>query len=544
MTRISTIVMALALVLSLSQCKKNEQNNAENQNAPVTITLNVSGNNGSKVIVNPATGTVDFENNDQIIVASGGKYVGTLTYNGSLFTGAISNATEGYPLQFYFLGNVTPAETLTSGVTESCSVVISDQTEHLPVISAASSNENYTASTTDYTAHLLNKCALVKFDVTTSSEAATCVAGFNNKVTVNFTDALFTYSKVNGGNITLPSGSGERWAILLPQEAMEAGEAGSAYSADGAYTGTRGAVPTVLDNGYLTVGIEVYVSTEINPSVAPAGAINGKFTINANGDKIYFSQGNLQYQASTNTWRFGESQYDYVGNATLGTVYENGIKCNNNLISQDYSGWIDLFGWGTSGYNHGAVCYYPWSTSTSYSYYYAYGNDGYSLCDQTGQADWGYNPISNGGYQPNQWRTLTGFEWDYVFDNRTTTSGIRYAKAKVCDINGVILLPDDWNPNYYNLTNTNSVGDDFSSNIITAAQWIELEQYGVVFLPAAGNRDGTTINNVGNVGSYWSASRDDWGLATNAYFHNADLIPFFYTSRSDGISVRLVHNVE
>lgn len=550
MKRFSTIVMALALVLSLSQCKKNEQNNAENQGEAVTITLDVSGatsgsaTDGSRVVVNPNTGTVDFENNDQIIVASGGKYVGTLTYNGTLFTGAISNATEGYPLQFYFLGNVTPAETLTSGVTQSCSVVISDQTEHLPVISAASSNENYTASTTDYTAHLLNKCALVKFDVTTSSEAATCVAGFNNKVTVNFTDALFTYSKVNGGNITLPSGSGERWAILLPQEAMEAGEAGSAYSADGAYTGTRGAVPTVLDNGYLTVGIEVYVSTEINPSVAPAGAINGKFTINANGDKIYFSQGNLQYQASTNTWRFGESQYDYVGNATLGTVYENGIKCNNNLISQDYSGWIDLFGWGTSGYNHGAVCYYPWSTSTSYSYYYAYGNDGYSLCDQTGQADWGYNPISNGGYQPNQWRTLTGFEWDYVFDNRTTTSGIRYAKAKVCDINGVILLPDDWNPNYYNLTNTNSVGDDFSSNIITAAQWIELEQYGVVFLPAAGNRDGTTINNVGNVGSYWSASRDDWGLATNAYFHNADLIPFFYTSRSDGISVRLVHNVE
>ena len=171
MKRFSTIVMALALVLSLSQCKKNEQNNAENQGEAVTITLDVSGaststtTDGSRVIVNPATGTVDFENNDQIIVASGGKYVGALTYNGSLFTGAISNATEGYPLQFYFLGNVTPAETLTSGVTESCSVVISDQTEHLPVISAAPSNENYTASTTDYTAQLLNKCALVKFNV-------------------------------------------------------------------------------------------------------------------------------------------------------------------------------------------------------------------------------------------------------------------------------------------------------------------------------------------------------------------------------------------
>lgn len=310
MKKISTIVMALTLALSLSQCKKNEQNNAENQNDPVTITLNVSGNNGSRVVVNPATGTVDFENNDQIIVASGGKYVGTLTYNGNLFTGAISNATEGYPLQFYYLGNVTPSETLTSGITESCSVVISDQTEHLPVISAAPSNENYTASTTDYTAHLLNKCALVKFNVTTASETAICVTGFNNKVTVNFMENTLTNGQESNGVITLPAGDGEKWAILLPQDALEAGGQGSAYSQDGVYTGTRGAIPAITENSYHTIGIEVNVTTEVNPGEVPVGAICGTFTINANGDQVYFSKGNLQYQASTNIWRFAENQFD------------------------------------------------------------------------------------------------------------------------------------------------------------------------------------------------------------------------------------------
>ena len=94
MKKISTIVMALLMVLPLSQCKKNEQNASDNQGDAVTITLDVKDGNGSKVVVNPNTGTVDFENGDQIIVASGGKYVGTLTYNGNLFTGAISNATE------------------------------------------------------------------------------------------------------------------------------------------------------------------------------------------------------------------------------------------------------------------------------------------------------------------------------------------------------------------------------------------------------------------------------------------------------------------
>ena len=63
MKKISTIVMALVLVLAMSQCKKNEQTTSENQSDAVTITLNVNGastgsaTGGSRVIVNPATGT-------------------------------------------------------------------------------------------------------------------------------------------------------------------------------------------------------------------------------------------------------------------------------------------------------------------------------------------------------------------------------------------------------------------------------------------------------------------------------------------------------
>ena len=540
--------MALALVLSLSQCKKNEQNNAENQNAPVTITLNVSGNNGSKVIVNPATGTVDFDNNDQIIVASGGKYVGTLTYNGSLFTGAISNATEGYPLQFYFLGNVTPAETLTSGVTQSCSVVISDQTEHLPVISAASSNENYTASMTDYTAHLLNKCALVKFNVTTASEAAICVTGFNNKVTVNFAENTLTNSKEGVGIITLPAGNGEKWAILLPQGALEAGSMGTAYSHDFSYTGTRGTVPVIVENGYLTVGIPVFVATEVHSGGVFTGAINGKFTINSIGDQVYFSQGNLQYQASTNTWKFADNQWDYVGSQNPGYGNPGGTitGSDNSNISSTYSGWIDLFGWGTSGYNHGALAYQPWSTVGDYSYYYAYGDMWRNLYDQTGQADWGYNAISNGGNAENSgWRTLTSSEWYYLFRYRNTTSGVLYAKGMVNGINGIILLPDNWTVSTYALNDTNNRYANYTSNIVTAADWTNvLETNGAVFLPAAGYRSGPGVDYAGSSGYYWSANQCNYLDAYyGAYFSSNDF-GMSHTRRAFGYSVRLVRNAE
>jgi hypothetical protein len=540
--------MALALVLSLSQCKKNEQNNAENQGEAVTITLDVSGaststaTDGSRVVVNPNTGTVNFENNDQIIVASGGKYVGTLTYNGSLFTGAISNATEGYPLQFYFLGNVTPAETLTSGVTQSCSVVISDQTEHLPVISAALSNENYTASMTDYTAHLLNKCALVKFNVTTASEAAICVTGFNNKVTVNFAENTLTNGQESNGVITLPAGNGEKWAILLPNEALGAGEQGSAYSQDGVYIGTRGAVPATTENGYLTVGIEVNVTSEVNPGEVPVGAIGGKFTINANGDQVYFSQGNLQYigSASTPYWKFAEHQWDCLGTTT-------GQNSANQNVDRD------LFGWGTSGWDNGNTYYQPydyeyltdWNAS---DYGYGYGPiEGTSYFNLTGtyaNSDWGvYNAITNGGNMPEQWRTLLSDEWSYVLNSRSTLSDIRYAKAVVNEMNGLILLPDNWNTSVYALNYTNRGDAPYSVNEITAEDWTIIEANDAVFLPAAGDRWETSVGNVGYSGHYWSASCN--GLSVGTWYFADDRLFIGTTGyRYDGRSVRLVRDVE
>ena len=260
-------------------------------------------------------------------------------------------------------------------------------------------------------------------------------------------------------------------------------------------------------------------------NTTPTGAINGLFSVSAN-QQVYFSQGNLQYQASTDTWQFADNQWDMIGS-------------ENSNISENYSGWIDLFGWGTSGYNHGANCYQPWSTSTSSSDYYAYGNYQYNLYDQTGQADWGYNPISNGGNQANQWHTLTQAEWSYVFNTRSTTSGIRYAKANVNNVNGVILLPDDWSSSTYSLSNTNTYDASYSSNTLTASQWTILESAGAVFLPAAGYRNGTFYF-VGSYGVYWSASYDGRSRACVVDFGDSGLGTNYGYDRYDGQSVRLV----
>lgn len=238
----------------------------------------------------------------------------------------------------------------------------------------------------------------------------------------------------------------------------------------------------------------------------PEGSVRGVYSISLT-TQVFFSKGNLQYQASTGTWRFAEHQYDIIGNG-------------NNIISPTNSGWIDLFGWGT-GNN-------PTNVSTD--------NGDYSVF-----TDWGNNAISNGGNTQYVWRTLSSDEWIYVFQTRNTESGIRYAKAKVNDVNGVVLLPDNWDSSLYDLYSTNSNSAVFSSNIISSSDWNDIfEEYGAVFLPAAGYRNGTTPNVVNASGYYWSYNEYSFDDALSVFFNNSSLQPSNNNYRRHGRSVRLV----
>ena len=237
------------------------------------------------------------------------------------------------------------------------------------------------------------------------------------------------------------------------------------------------------------------------------GAINGVFSVSST-KKVVFSKGDLQYQASTNTWRFAEHQWDYIGDA-------------NSNITQTSSGWIDLFGFGTV------------NTPTKISK---------NSSDYSSFNDWGNNTIQNGGNK--KWFTLTKDEWVYVFNTRNTNSGIRYAKATVNGVSGVILLPDNWNSNNYKLRKTNTWDASFSSNRISQSDWIsKLEANGAVFLPCVGHRDGTYVY-VGYGSSFWSATYNDSESAYSVYFCGAGVHPAYNNYRKFGLAVRLVCDVE
>jgi hypothetical protein len=255
------------------------------------------------------------------------------------------------------------------------------------------------------------------------------------------------------------------------------------------------------------------------------GAISGKFTINGNGDKVFFAKGNLQATTTDNcaswTWAFATNQWDYVGNA----VANNAINGNGTVST---NGTVDLFGWSTN--------------TTYYGIYNSTYADNYGYSDFK---DWG--PTMGSG-----WRTPSVDEWNYVLKTRSasTVNGTahgRFAKATVADKAGLIIFPD-WYRHPDGVTrprNVNIDNCDYNVNTYDATAWSEMEDAGCVFLPAAGYREGTSMSYVGSGGYYWSSTKFNHDMAEGFSVASSNVdTEGVWVSRHYGYSVRLIHAVE
>lgn len=233
------------------------------------------------------------------------------------------------------------------------------------------------------------------------------------------------------------------------------------------------------------------------------GASYAVFSVSDN-KQVRFSRGNLQYKASSGSWRFAEQQYDMIGEG-------------NTHISNTYTGWIDLFGWGTGDA--------PTRTSTSSSDYPDY-------------HEWGDHPIANGGNRAQAWRSLTVDEWLYLTTNRPNASSKIGLATIGGQYNGLVILPDSWTmPAGMSFAPGNS---GFDLNNYTIEDWQLMETAGAVFLPAAGVREGAELWNFNNYGLYWSSSSYNAAHGYDMFFW-ADAAQWTaYDYRYLGLSVRLV----
>ena len=208
----------------------------------------------------------------------------------------------------------------------------------------------------------------------------------------NITSSLTGLTVTNGSDeysVTLSSNT-TVWVAMKP---ITTGDI-EFEATDGSNNYTKTVTGQTMSMG--TLYSNITVSMNKVPSI-PTGAIDGLFTINGNGDQVYFSQGNLQAVCAsadadgstqeTWTWQFASNQYE-VGTA-------NSAINGNGSVST--AGTVDLFCWSTD------ATYYGISTITD--------NTGL----QGAFVDWGGN-IGSG------WYTLSKEEWEEVADNDQTTS--------------------------------------------------------------------------------------------------------------------------
>lgn len=316
------------------------------------------------------------------------------------------------------------------------------------------------------------------------------------------------------------------------------------------------------------------------------GSLNGEviskpFKVSAD-KSVYFSPGNLQFQASQDgstknfVWRFAEHSWDFVGgyvtsnpSSIFGNVYENGVKCNNNDVSATYKGWVDLFSFATSGYNDK----YPYLTYNEIKYFY--GEE-----DITGtEYDWGYHNAI-GGSSEHTWRVLSYDEWKYLISERegitiNGVNGIRYACVAIGDATEykatdpllkseqsiLIIFPDsfEWpnNVDYNHITeNCCNYITQYTTNytppftygrycVFSKEDIIKLEEAGVAILPTTGCKlsDGNGYLDFNNF-KYWTGSLNYKDNSVKVYSSgNQEFLSmggFYIAALSDKCAVRLV----
>ena len=510
MKKLSTIIMALALVLGMSQCKKQETPTTGNTTPiypGVDITVNVGDNegkaeNGEKHHIAPNYGLFAFSDGDKLYVGHGGKFVGSLKFKNGFFSGTIypNDAVTDQPLHFFFLGNSELKSDTIVNQTTSLSISIADQSENLPVLSYGASTKPFTGAGTTYSTTLKNKCALVRFDLQNQGDYEVTLSNVPTLATVNFANptpenAIVATEGQDYDDITLYGEEGNtaiRWAILLPGTNLSTGHGDLDTTT---YTGNVN-LAELAYNDYVNGGISIDNPLPLPDAPDAQYAVkksNGdlsQFTVNANGKKVYFSKANLRFVGfnnNTGSWSFHENQVD--------ASYAPDYGDNNIDIPSDES-TNDRFAWGLYG-NHGM-----------------YEDDFPEITTNLSKADgndWGC-AFSETSPEGDNWRTLTIDEWNYLFNGRSQQKRFLKVTLRLSDsempnaVQGILLFPDDYvEPAGLTKTftyNSNTSASNGSGYVVADAdKFINAPVYtdptsnsykmlaaGAVFLPAAGYR--------------------------------------------------------
>ena len=527
-----TIMALLGGVLAVSSCQK--ENNLEGipEGAVLITAEGFGGMEGDKTSVSAES--VFWENGDRVNL-NGADYTVTVSGNKAYVSG-FSSPDDPFR-GIYPAGLTTGTQTVTVPSQYESHYTNGRQVLHLPMLAMADGGadairfRHVTAAVRVLVKNSLNVDVVVTGVKVSSAGGQLCgtrgvtlgvgtlavaaqsgtIADKDKQVSVALTDCPVL---AHGGSDII-----EVQVPILPVAAGNMTITVYAHMA-GAAQGARNFTFTHTDS-HVALDRNVMMTARINLSTNGGRTTEdtkGRFSVGENR-WVVFAQGNLQYNAGTNSFRFAHNQYDLIGD-------------DNSDIASDYPGWIDLMGWGTSG----VATSYPYLATRNAADY------GPASGSITGtQYDWGvYNAIENAG-AANTWRTLTSSEWDCLLNTRSVEK--RYAKVSLpvgnnTIVNGLVLFPD-----YYDFEDGLDCDDSrLGYASISLELWQQMEAEGAVFLPAAGYREVTQINQVYGKGYYWSSSRIG-GFAQALRFDDENMVCDSSPATFYGYSIRLCSDI-
>lgn len=260
----------------------------------------------------------------------------------------------------------------------------------------------------------------------------------------------------------------------------------------------------------------------------PVGALPGKFTVDAAGKQVYFSNGNL--------WR---------------------RSWNGRALDREQ--FLEHAQWETlphtdSTWDAKHRAHYFWSKVDDYCSWEQYNEQYTDVKDVffTNKTETTPNDlfvlIVDDKEQRGVWRVLSDKEWQYLLYERKMTfgkkrfsnwtSGIKLKDQKI--MAGLFIYPDDYNMHEVDMEHL--------------YYWDEINSAGIAFLPGVGYREKDQVRGVAlssvvcGVGEYWTsnASKSDNKKARSVYFwaqaQEDVIITFEDTFRGKGSSVRLVRD--
>ena len=494
MKKISLILAAFALVLGISQCRKQETPMGKLVTQDVTFTS--SFNNGAKFGVDnttdPAALKLTWDAGDLIIVTDDANPANESTLR---CTEVSENGKSGT-----FTGTITCQEN--ANLTFSYNPIdYKNQDGSLQIYLEGTSGYQESGN---YEVNMTMPCAILKLDL---AELATA-EGVD--VYVKIGDATEPVAKISSVKT-----ADSRVYLLLPLQAS--GETTLTFSND---TKTITKTYNLAPNSFNSAGG--------NGGYAP---VEPTFSVSET-TTVEFAPGNLWYGKadgeSTAAFHFEANQWDFAS------------TWDASHVSHFF--WSNTTDWQTSGKEPYAESY-SCNTQTTGDVFFT------NAMKTTANPDF----HMDGETGKNQWRTLSNGEWAYLL-NTSGSSGrtdeSRFAKAKVKDVCGLLIFPDNYSGTTSGdgIANVNATDEEeFPTSNIPDNTWKAMESAGAVFLPAARLRQNTDMYSVGSEGYYWSSTPHNT-MKANAYYmrFNSDDV---YTNdrsrnRNGGLSVRLVRDVK